>query len=44
MKTHNIDPYEKKQGIGLIAIGTAKIINIKHLTKNSKVTIIKETL
>ena len=44
MKTHNIDPYEKKHGIGLIAIGKAKIINIKHLTKNSKVTIIKETI
>jgi hypothetical protein len=44
IKTHNIDPYEKKHGIGLIAIGKAKIINIKHLTKNSKVTIIKETI
>jgi hypothetical protein len=44
MKSHTLDPYEKKHGIGLIAIGKAKIINIKHLTKNSKVTIIKETL
>ena len=44
MKRHKLDPYEKRHGIGLIAIGTAKIINIKHLTKNSKVTIIKETL
>jgi hypothetical protein len=44
MRAHNLDPYEKKHGIGLIAIGTAKIININHLTKNSKVTIIKETL
>jgi hypothetical protein len=43
MKSHTLDPYEKKHGIGLIAIGKAKIINIKHLTKNSKVTIIKET-
>ena len=44
MKKHNLDPYEKTHGIGLIALGKAKIINIKHLTKNSKVTIIKETL
>ena len=40
MNSNNIDPYNKKLGIGLAPIGKCEIIDISHLTKNSKVVII----
>ena len=42
LKNNNIDPYNKKLGLGVIAIGKAEIIKIDHLTKDSKANIIKE--
>tara|TARA_Y100000592_G_C5426484_1_gene296024 strand:- start:428 stop:1255 length:828 start_codon:yes stop_codon:yes gene_type:complete len=41
-KDNNIDPYSKKHGIGLLPIGKVEIINIGHLTKDSKANIIME--
>ena len=42
LKNNNVDPYDKKLGLGLIPIGKAEIIKIDHLTKDSKANIIKE--
>jgi len=42
MLDNKLDPYNKKHGIGLLAIGTCDIIDIKHLTKDSKIDIIIE--
>jgi len=42
LKNNNVDPYDKKIGLGLIPIGKAEIIKIDHLTKDSKANIIKE--
>jgi hypothetical protein len=42
LKNNNIDPYNKKLGLGLIPIGKVEIIKIDHLTKDSKANIIKE--
>jgi len=39
---NKIDPYEKKHGIGLIEIGKVELIDIDHLTKDSKIDIILE--
>lgn len=39
-RNNNIDPYDKTHGIGLLAIGKAEIIDIEHLTKESKADII----
>jgi len=41
-KDNNIDPSEKKHGIGLLPIGKVETINIEHLTKDSKANIIVE--
>ena len=38
---HGIDAYDKKHGIGVIPIGKIKLINIEHLTKDSKIDIIR---
>jgi len=38
----SIDPYSKKHGIGLLPIGKVEIIDIGHLTKDSKANIIME--
>ena len=40
MTNNNIDPYDKKLGIGLCPIGKCTIHKIDHLTKNSIVSII----
>ena len=42
MTDNNVDPFDKKLGIGLLPIGTCEIIDISHLTKDSKVDIIIE--
>ena len=42
LQKNNINPYNKKLGIGALPIGKAEIIKIDHLTKDSKATIIKE--
>jgi hypothetical protein len=42
LKNNNIDPYNKKLGLGLVPIGKVEIIKIDHLTKDSKANIIKE--
>ena len=39
---NNLDPFYKKHGIGLLAIGKAEIIDIENLTKDSKANIIIE--
>ena len=39
-RNNNIDPYDKTNGIGLLAIGKAEIIDIEYLTKDSKADII----
>ncbi len=39
---NNIDPLEKKHGIGLLPIGKVESIDIEHLTKHSKANIIVE--
>tara|TARA_E500000178_G_C16626175_1_gene575536 strand:- start:25 stop:585 length:561 start_codon:yes stop_codon:yes gene_type:complete len=39
-KDNNIDPSEKKHGIGLLPIGKVETIDIEHLTKDSKANII----
>ena len=41
-KDNDIDAYEKKNGIGLLPIGKVEVINIEHLTKDSKANIIIE--
>ena len=41
-KDNNIDPGEKKHGIGLLPIGKVETIDIEHLTKSSKANIIIE--
>ena len=41
-KDNNIDPGEKKHGIGLLPIGKVETINTEHLTKDSKANIIVE--
>jgi len=41
-KENSIDPYSKKHGIGLLPIGKVEIIDIGHLTKDSKANIIME--
>jgi hypothetical protein len=46
MEKNNKNPYDKTLGIGVLAIGTAKINTnvVNQLTKNSKLTIIKDTI
>ena len=41
-RDNDIDPYEKKNGIGLLPIGKIEGIDIEHLTKDSKANIIFE--
>jgi len=41
-KDKKIDPYSKQHGIGLLPIGKVEIIDIGHLTKDSKANIIME--
>ncbi len=41
-RDNNVDPYNKKHGIGLLPIGKVEIIGIEHLTKDSKANIIIE--
>jgi len=41
-KDHDIDPLEKKHGIGMLPVGKIEIINMEHLTKDSKANIIVE--
>jgi len=41
-KLNNIDPFDKTQGVGLIAIGKIVPIRMDHLTKTSKIDIIIE--
>ena len=41
-KDNDIDPLEKKHGIGMLPIGKIEIINMEHLTKDSKANIIVE--
>ena len=41
-KENNVDPYNRKHGIGLLPIGKVEIIGIEHLTKDSKANIIIE--
>jgi hypothetical protein len=41
-KENSIDPHSKKHGIGRLPIGKVEIIDIGHLTKDSKVNIIME--
>ena len=39
---NKIDPYKRDHGIGLLPIGKVEIIDIEHLTKDSKANIILE--
>jgi 5'-3' exonuclease len=39
---NNIDPKDKKNGIGLLPIGKVEILDLEHLTKDSKANIIME--
>ena len=39
---NDLDAFDKKHGIGLLAIGKVEIIDIEHLTKDSKANIIIE--
>ena len=41
-KNNNVDPYDKTLGIGLMPIGKVEILDIHHLTKDSKANIILE--
>ena len=41
-QNNNLEPFDRKHGIGLLAIGKVEIIDIGYLTKDSKANIIME--